>query len=402
MAQYTYRAMNAAGRQVKGTVNASNDTDLYQQLKTIGLELIDAKPVRERRLKLSMGGAIKTREIIQLCMHLEQLQAAGVPLLEGLADVRDSTDQPRLRDILAEVYKETSEGKSLSQAFGKHPKVFGTVFTSLLSAGEESGNLTESFHQLVKHNKWSDAINSKVKKATRYPSFMVFMMVMLFGFMMTMVVPEVVDFLKGTGKELPLVTESLIVTSDFVIGNWLYILITPVLVFVLIKFLIRTSPAFAYWVDAMVLKVPVIGPTMRKIALSRFAHFFAIMFQSGVPILQCLETAQKVVVNRVLVDAMAAVRDSVQQGEPLSGAMKRSGQFPNLVLRMIRIGEDSGNLSGTLENVTSFYDREVDDTVDSLIGMVEPMLTLIAGGMMAWIVAGVMGPIYDSFSGMGL
>ncbi|MBF0335949.1 MAG: type II secretion system F family protein [Alphaproteobacteria bacterium] len=241
MAQYTYRAMNAAGRQVKGTVNASNDTDLYQQLKTIGLELIDAKPVRERRLKLSMGGAIKTREIIQLCMHLEQLQAAGVPLLEGLADVRDSTDQPRLRDILAEVYKETSEGKSLSQAFGKHPKVFGTVFTSLLSAGEESGNLTESFHQLVKHNKWSDAINSKVKKATRYPSFMVFMMVMLFGFMMTMVVPEVVDFLKGTGKELPLVTESLIVTSDFVIGNWPYILATPVVLFILIKFLIRSA-----------------------------------------------------------------------------------------------------------------------------------------------------------------
>ena len=402
MPQYAYRALNAAGRSVRGQLAADNDVDLFQQLKGLGLELIDAKIASASKFKLSVGGKPKVRDLVQMCMHLEQLQAAGVSLLEGLADVRDSTDKPGLRNILAEIYKEVSEGRSLSQAFEHHPKVFGPVFTALLSAGEDSGNLTESFHQLVKHLKWTDAINSKVKKAVRYPSVMLVMMLSLFMFMMAFVVPEVVSFLKGQGKELPLITVSLIVTSDFVLGYWWAILATPVLVFIGARALVRSSEAMAYRLDLLILNAPVIGTVLRKIALSRFAHFFAIMFRAGVPILQCLETAQRVVVNRVLVEALAGVRGSVQSGEALSSGMRRSGQFPSLVLRMIRIGEDSGNLGGTLENVTDFYDREVNETVEGLIAMVEPALTMGAGLLMGWVIAGVLGPIYDSFSNLGI
>ncbi|EKV32255.1 Type IV fimbrial assembly protein PilC [Caenispirillum salinarum AK4] len=401
MPQYAYRAINDKGRSVRGQINATNETDLFQQLHELGLELVDAGVVKERKLTLALAPKIKTRDLIQTCMHLEQLSGAGVPLIDALSDLRESTEHARLRNVIAEIYRDVSDGAALSDAFGKHPRIFGPVFTSLLAAGEESGNITESFAQLVKHLKWTDEVNAKVKKAIRYPSFILVMIVVLFTFMMTYVVPQVVGFLEAQGTELPAVTLSLIHTSDFMTNYWYVVLLGPVAAFVLIRAGVKTSYAFAYKVDWVLLNLPTLGPTIRKISLSRFSHFFAVMFNSGVPILQCLETAQRVVVNRCLTEALATVRDQVQTGEPLSSAMKQSGQFPGLVTRMVKIGEESGNLSGTLENVTDFYDRDVDDTVDKIIAMAEPALTVVAGLMMIWIILGVLGPVYDSFENIG-
>ncbi|MGC2856818.1 type II secretion system F family protein [Novispirillum sp. DQ9] len=400
MPQYAYRAINDRGRSVRGKMNAANDNDLFQQLRGIGLELVDSREVSESKLRVAFAARVKVRDQIQLCVHLEQLQKAGVPLIEGLADVRDSTTNARLRDMLAEIYRDVQQGNSLSEAFAKHPRTFGTVFTALLAAGEVSGNLNESFHHLVKHLKWTDGINAKVKKAVRYPLIMLTMMLALFFFMMVLVVPEVVGFLKNMGTELPIVTTSLIATSETVQESWYVILGVPIAAVVLLKALIKASYRVAYGMDYTVLNLPLLGDMVRKIAMSRFAHFFAIMFQSGVPLLQCLDTAKMVAVNRVLSEALDSVKEQVQNGEPLSRALERTGQFPSLVIRMIRIGEDSGNLSGTLENVTEFYDRDVDEAVDGIVAMAEPMLTFVAGGMMVWIIAGVFGPLYDSFGNM--
>lgn len=401
MQQFSYRALDDNGRKVKGELAAANDVDLYHRLRQAGLELIDARAVKQRRRGM-LGSGVKNRDLVQLCLHLEQLNKAGVPLLDGLEDVRDSTEQGRLRDLLAEITQDVMQGTALSHAFAKHPRVFGTVFSSLLSAGEESGNLTESFHELVKHLRWTEAVASKVKKAVRYPAFMLVVMVATFLFMMVMVVPEVVSFLMSTGQELPMVTLALIATSDFVTEQWPLMIATPVAVVVGAMTLRRTSERFAYVVDRQILRLPAIGTLVRKIALSRFAHFFAVMFRSGVPILTCLETAQKVAGNRFLAEQLANVRQSVQQGSPLSQGMKQSGEFPGLVIRMVRIGEDSGNLSETLENVTTFYDEEVNESVDALIAMIEPALTVTAGVLLLWIVLAVIGPIYDSFSQLGI
>ncbi|MFA7430097.1 MAG: type II secretion system F family protein [Rhodospirillaceae bacterium] len=397
MPQYAYRAINDRGRSVRGKITAANESDLFQQLRSISLELVDSREVSDSKLRVAFAPRIKIRDQIQLCVHLEQLQSAGVPLIEGLADVRDSTENARLRDMLAEIYRDVSQGDSISEAFGKHPRTFGTVFTALLAAGEVSGNLNESFHHLVKHLKWTDGINSKVKKAVRYPAIMLTLMLALFFFMMTAVVPEVVGFLKNMGTELPFFTTSLIATSDYVLESWYVLLGVPIGVIVVLKAMIKASYRVAYGVDYTMLRLPVLGDMVRKIAMSRFAHFFAIMFQSGVPLLQCLDTAKQVAVNRVLSEALDSVKEQVQNGEPLSRALQKTGQFPSLVIRMIRIGEDSGNLSGTLANVTEFYDRDVDEAVDGIVAMAEPALTLVAGGMMVWIIGGVFGPLYDSF-----
>jgi len=396
MAQYAYRALNDAGRQVRGKLNANNETDLYQQLEGIGLMLIDSKPVKVSALSSAMAKGISAREKIQFFVHLEQLQAAGVPLLDALTDVRDSTETPRLRDMTATILNDVQGGTPLSGAFEKHPKVFGDLYSALVAAGEESGKLTESFRHLVKHVKWEDAIRQRIVKASRYPAIVLVIITGMLMFMMGVVVPGIVEFLRSNGTELPPVTVALIATSDFVVNYWSVILLTPIAIFGTVFALSKSSETMRYVMSCFALRMPVAGPLISKLAISRFAHFFAVMFQSGVPILQCLETAQRVVTNRCLEESVKMVRQQVQNGEPLSVAMRNSGQFPSLVCRMVKIGEDSGNLGGVMDNVTGFYDKDVDEAIDGMIGMIEPAMTVISGGIMAWIVAGVMGPIYNS------
>ena len=402
MPLYNYRALNQAGRKVTGQLHANNETDLYQRLKQINLELVSSAEDKGRKgLAQLFQSGIKNRELVQTCLHLQQLSAAGVSLMEGLADVRDSTEHRRLRDLMAEVFEDVSQGQALSDAFARHPRVFGTVFQSLVAAGEQSGNMTESFTQLVKHLKWMDEINTKIKKATRYPMVMLFVMFGLFLFMMLFVVPQVVEFLKSSGQTLPMITVALIATSQFVQNYWWVVLGVPIVTFFAAKIMARTSEKVAYRLDFYILRIPVFGELIRKISLSRFAHFFATMFQSGVPILDCIETARKVVGNRCLGRSLESVRSGVQNGNPLSVGLRNTGEFPSLVVRLVRIGEESGNLGETLDNVTDFYDRDINEGIDTLIGMIEPALTLFAGAMMAWIVVAVIGPIYDSLSKMG-
>ncbi|HEY1720327.1 MAG TPA: type II secretion system F family protein [Magnetospirillaceae bacterium] len=400
MASYSYSGINERGKRISGQLNANNEVDLYQRLKALNVELVSAKLDTGRRRLTLFSPKIKNRDLVQICLHVQQLQAAGVGLLESLADVRDSTDQRRLRDLISEIHADVSEGASLSEAFGRHPRVFGTVFESLIAAGEASGNLVEAFAQLIKHLKWIDQINTKVKKAIRYPSFMIVVMVGLFMFMMTSVVPQVTSFLASNGQKLPFITVALIATSEFVQRFWWVIIALPIGSVVLLNILSRSSQDVAYRVDYLKLRLPMFGPVLRKISLSRFAHFFATMFQSGVPILTCLETAQKVVGNLVLSSSLGNVRTTVQEGNSLSSGLKDTGEFPTLVIRMVKIGEDSGSLGETLENVTEFYDGDVNETVDAMVSSIEPVLTLFAGVMMAWIVAAVLGPIYSSMGKM--
>lgn len=400
MPQYAYRAINASGRTVRGKLSANNESDLYQQLEQSNLMLIDQKQIKEKGLGSALSKGISNREKIQFFVHLEQLQAAGVPLIDSLTDVRDSTDTARLRDLTSEILNDVSQGIPLSQAFERHPKVFGEMYASLIAAGEESGNLTASFQHLTRHTKWDDAIRTRIKKASRYPLIVLVVISLMLGFMMTFVVPGIVEFLRSNGQELPPITMALIATSDFFVSSWYILIATPIVLFIIIWTALRSSDHLRYLFSCFALRLPVFGNLLSKLALSRFCHFFAVMFQSGVPILQCLETAQRVVANRCLEESMRIVREQVQNGEPLSDAMRNSGQFPSLVLRMVKIGEDSGNLGGVLGNVTDFYDKDVDDGIDSMIGMIEPAMTVISGVIMGWIVIGVMGPIYDSLGNL--
>lgn len=396
MAIYAYKAMNELGKTVRGKITASNDMDLEARLKSNGLDLLSGREVKESKT-LNLFG-VKLKDKIMFCVHMEQLDRAGVPILEALADVRDSTDSPKLKDIVGDIYESVKSGNMLSEALAKHPKTFDTVFTGLIAAGEKTGNLNESFANLAKHLKWTSEIRRKVKKAMMMPIFTLFVMMAAIAILMVVLVPQLTEFMQSNGFDLPWHTRALIATSHFFADYWPIVFSAPFLLFILVKILKRSFYGFAYNWDRVMLKMPILGSPWRKIDMARFTHFFSILYTSGIDILDCLKTGQQVVKNKVLLDSVQTVRRIVGEGNSLTGALRMSQQFPNLVIRMFKVGEDSGNMKEALEHVNFFLDREVNDAVDNIVGAIKPALTIVAGVLLSWIIIAMFGPLYDSFS----
>lgn len=396
------------GRPIRGVVSASGEVDLYNQLQSAGLELVDCSVLGANK-KFGFGNArlqrVRLRDLIQFFVHMEQMQSAGVPLLDALADIRDTTENSRMRDIMSDVARDVSDGSALSEAMGRHPKVFRSLYISLIEAGEETGDLTSSYLQLVKYLKWVDAMQTKIRKATRYPMIVTFVVLCTIVFMMSVVVPQIVGFLEYLDMELPWFTVALIATSNFfvsplftVLGLNIYgafvVLSIPFVIFLIIKTLRKSSDNIAYRLDALYLSLPVMGNLIRKITIARYAQTFAALFASGIDVINALKSSRGTVSNLVMIDAMESVENYVQSGTPLSEALNACGEFPSMVVRMVKIGEESGNLTVVLDQVSEFYTHDVDEAIEGLIELIQPTLTAILGLMIAWIAAGSLGPIY--------
>ncbi len=388
--------MNELGKTVRGKITASNDMDLETRLKGVGLDLLAGRETRESKTFNLFG--VKLKDKIMFCVHMEQLDKAGVPILEALADVRDSTDSAKMKDIIGDIYESVKTGLMLSEALSKHPKTFDSVFVGLIAAGEKTGNVNEAFANLAYHLKWTSDLRRKVKKAMMMPLFTLIVLMASVAILMIVLVPQLTEFMLSNGFELPWHTRALIATSHFFGSYWWAIFSTPVLIFILVKFLKRTFYGFAFNWDKVMLKMPILGSPWRKIDMARFTHFFSILYTSGIDILDCLKVGQQVVKNKVLLDSVSTVRRIVGEGNSLTGALRLSGQFPNLVIRMFKVGEDSGNMKEALEHVNFFLDREVNDAVDNIVGAIKPALTIVAGILLSWIIVAMFGPLYDSFS----
>jgi len=349
MPSYTYTAINDFGRKIRGSVVADNELDLEARLKDLGLDLVAANEQRQR--KTSSSGKVKVKDLIIMCMHLEQLDRAGVPLHDALADVRESADSPKLRDVLTGVYEAVKNGTVLSQALAAYPRIFNEVFIGLISAGEKTGNLSTSFVHLGEHLKWSAEIKRKVKKASRYPIVLLVVLSCVITALMMFTVPKMIEFIVSQGFDIPIHTRALIAVSHAFQDYWFLILGVPVITIFLLIMGYRTSETFAYKADAIALKLPLIGPVVRKIDMARFTHFFAVMFNSGIDIIDSLHAAKGVVGNRVLKEAVDLVITNVTEGNSLTARLRLSNQFPNLVVRMFKVGEDSGNMGEALENI---------------------------------------------------
>jgi type IV pilus assembly protein PilC len=401
MKRYNYRALNEVGKQARGTLSAANEVDLYQQLKAVGLELLDCREQKTGSKGLPFMRSVKVRDMIQVYVHLEQLQKAGVPLMDSLADIRDSVDSAVLRDVMTEIYREVSEGQSLSEAMAKQPKYFNHIAVSIVASGEETGNLGDSFAQLIVFLKWSDMMRRRVVKALTYPLFTLFVFLIVLAVLMGFTVPQIVGFLRFMDQELPWVTTSLIATSDFLQVNWLWVIVTPVVIVSSIIMGNRVSPSFRYRFSAICLKVPVVGNVIRKINLARFSRTFAALFKSGLDILKCMDTSTDVVRNPVINTALVTARRQIAEGLSISAALSNTNEFPSLVIRMVKIGEDSGNLTNIFDQVAEFYDNDVDEAVQKMIGLISPTLTILLGVVIMWIAAGVFGPIYGVLGQIG-
>jgi len=393
---FDYKAVSMEGRMVFGRIDAMNVVDLEMRLKRMDLDLVTGNPVEQHRM---FGNRkVPRRELINFCFHLDQLARAGVPILEGLADLRDSIENPRFREVIAGLIEGIEGGQTLSLAMADHPTVFSQVFVSLIRAGEGSGQLPEVLSSLNESLKWEDELASHTKKLLMYPAFVGTIVLGATFFLMIYMVPQLKQFVKNMGQTLPPQTQLLFFVSDLLVGYWWLFLLTPVIAVLVMQMVLRSNPLARLRLDGVKLTLPVVGPILKKIILSRFANTFAMLYAAGIPILDSIRSTQDIVGNRVVSEALRKVEQSISDGQNVASAFHDAGLFPPLVVRMLRIGENTGGLDKALLNVSYFYNRDVKESVDKAQTLIEPMLTVFMGALLGWIMLSVIGPIYDVIS----
>ena len=393
MALYAYKAMNTHGRMVTGRLEAINLIDLEMRLKRMDLDFINGDTLKQGGM---MGRARITRpELINFCFHLEQLARAGVSLIESLTDLRDTIENPRFREIIAGMVESIEGGKTLSQALAEHPQTFDGVMVSLIKAGEETGALPQVLGNLLESLKWQDELAAHTKKLIMYPAFLATVVVAITLFMMIYLVPKMAGFIRNMGQELPTQTKILIATSEFFVNYWYVVLGTPIILAAIVAFLVNTNRTAHYYFDDAKLRLPYIGDILRKIILSRFASVFAMMYSSGITILDSIKATEDVVGNLIIKEGLQKVGDLIAEGQNVTIAFQNAGIFPPLVLRMLRVGENTGALDTALTNVSYFYNRDVRESIERVQSMIEPVMTVTIGLILGWIMMAVLGPIYD-------
>ncbi len=397
MPQYTYRAMDAAGELIPGSMDASNVPDLESRLHRMQLDLIDCKITGQHVILLGKR-VIRRADLINFCFHMEQLTGAGVPILEGLDDLRDSTDHPRLREVVTDLIESIEGGLHLSAALAQHPDIFDATFTSLIMAGEQSGKLADVFKNLSESLKWQDELAAHTRKIITYPVIVALVVTAVTFFLMIYLVPQLTAFIKNMGGELPFHTRTLIFISNIFIDYWYILLALPVISSIGLRAWIKRSERAAYSWDAFKLRVWLLGPVLHKIILARFATFFALMYGSGITILDCIRLSEGITGNRLIAAGLRRAAVYISEGQGVTAAFQQAGIFPPLVIRMLKVGEAAGSLDTALRNVSYFYNREVKELIEKVQAMIEPVMTVILGLLLGWIMLSVLGPIYDTIS----
>ncbi len=395
MPSFEYKAIDKTGQPARGGLDAVNEVDLELRLRRMGLDLITCKQVDRRSRSIGAGGTITRQDLINFCFDMEQMVRSGIPILDGLRDMRDTIDSPRFREVLTVMTEDMEAGNVLSQCMSTHPDVFDRVFVSLIRAGEQSGQLPEVFQNLAETIRWQDELLSQTRRLLMYPAFTLVVVLGVMAALLIFLVPQIAQLFKSMAMTLPTQTKVLLAISGFARDYWLPILLLPTIAVVTTVIVVRRSSKAAYLWDHAKLQIPVVGPIIQKIIMSRFTNTFGLMYRSGITVLDAIRISEDVVGNRVVADGLNRAVQQVASGEGLTDTFHNLGLFPPLVIRMLRVGESTGALDTALANVTYFYNRDVKDAVDKGMKMLGPALTLVLGGMIAFVIWAVLGPVYD-------
>lgn len=400
MASYSYKAVREDGKIIKGTLEALNIHDLESKLDKTGCEMIAAK--EKLRGSFSIQKKVTRRDLIDYFVHMEQMFEAGVPLIESLDDFHQGLEASQLKDVISTLINKIESGSTLSAAMADEGKVFTNLMVELVKVGEVSGQLASMFGEMKEALRWQDELIAQTKKLMMYPLFVGTVVFGVLCFMMIYLVPQMTGFIIEMGGELPFHTKLLISVSDFFVNYWYVVLATPVVLYLLAKYLINHNAEARLAFDKFILRLPGVGPVLKKIILARFATNFALLYRSGIGVLEGLDITKGVVSNTYVEKEIGYIHGQVTEGTSISEAFTRTNLFPQLVLRMIRVGEQTGGLDKSLVNVSYFYNRDVKDSIDKVQSMVEPAMTVTLGLILGWVMVSVLGPIYDLIGGLQL
>jgi len=397
---YKFKTIDAVGKIRSDTMVASNPMELEKRLGTMGFDLLSFKEQSKAAKKAFRSKSISRRELINFTFHIEQLVKSGVPLIDSLKDIRDSIEYSHFTDVLQTVIDDIEGGKTLSLALAEHPAIFDKVYVTLVRVGEETGQLAEVLNDLAETIRWQDELVSQTKKIMIYPAIVSVIVLMVVSFLMIYLMPQLLPFIKNIGSEIPMHTKILMMISDVFVDYWYLIFSLPVAFIFGLKFTARHNPKVKYYLDGLKLKIWIFGPLMTKIKLARFANYFAMMYSSGITVLDALRISEDMVDNLVLEQSINDARARISDGVIISKSFEAVGVFPSMIVRMLKVGEDTGAMDDALLNVSYFYNREVKESIDKIEPTILPVLTVILGGIMMWIMMAVLGPVYDAVAGV--
>ena len=398
MPDYRFRTIDERGRIRTDTMIASNPMELEKRLATMGFDLLSYKEQAQASKSLFRRKTISRRELINFTFHIEQLIKSGVPLIDSLKDIRDSLDYSHFTDVLQTIIDDIEGGKTFSLALAEHPQIFDKVYVTLVKIGEETGRLSEVLHDLADTLRWQDELASHTKKIMIYPAIVTVVVLGVISFLMMYLMPQLLPFIRNIGSEVPLHTRILMQVSEVFVQYWYLVFGLPVMAYFVIGYLNRRSYRARYVLDNIKLKIWLFGPLNSKIKLARFANYFAMMYSSGITVLDALKISEDMVDNVVLSEAIRRARNQIAEGTLISESFESIGVFPSMIVRMLKIGEDTGAMDDALLNVSYFYNREVRESIDKLEPAMMPALTILLGGIMMWIMMSVLGPVYDAVS----
>jgi type IV pilus assembly protein PilC len=385
MALFAYRAVDAEGRISTGNLDAANAIDLELRLKRLGLDLVTFDGVK--RSTAARTRNVTRTELITFCFHLSQLLRAGVNIIEALTDLRDTVDNAGFRQVIASLLEDIGGGLKLSEAMANHSYCFDNVFVALIRA--------EVLDELAENLKWQDEMASQAKRAMVYPVIVTVVIFAVIMVLMTVLVPQLAATFKTMVPKLPRETEVLVALSNFFVKWWYLIIGVPIAATVSAFAFARTNEKAKRAIDELGLRLPVLGQLRQKIILARFSTYFALLYKSGISVLDCIQICEKIVGNRVMEEGLQRVGRSISEGQGISQAFFATKLFPPLVLRMLRVGESTGALDSALRNVSYFYNREVREGIARMQALLGPATTVILGGLIIGILYSIFLPIYE-------
>lgn len=398
MKTYAYRAVHKeTGKIQKGHISATSENELTFFLKQLDLELIEAKIRRSSSLTTlskQMSKHTYLNDLITLCSHMHDMLNAGVTFEDAFSLCSDTVEDGPFRDALHQIAQDIRAGDFVCAAFAKHSLLFDPVFLSILEAGEISGDLSETFNRLNKHLQWQDQVSRQIKRAVRYPLFLLCLALGVVTFMLSFVLPQLIEFLSNLSHDLPWSTRILITSAEVFAHIWWTFPILIIGMIVSAVIMRRLSKDTAVLLDQAILFVPLLGDILRKLALVRLTTSLSLLVKSGLPLPIALETAKRSLGSPSLERNATQSHAQVVSGSPFSDAT--AILFPPYVLQMLKVGEKSGTMQATLDRIARSLETQAKESVDRFLGLLEPALTVLVGALMAWIVLAILGPVYSS------
>lgn len=401
MAQFKYTARNTAGKTIEGVIEAPAQRSAVEKLRSQRFTVMAVNEVKAGEndilVRLGLGGGVKSKDLVIFSRQLATLVSAGVPIVQGLNILIEQIQSPVFKKIINAVRTDIESGIAIADALKKHPRAFTELYVSMIRAGETGGVLDTILERLSNYLEAAEELRGKVKGAMVYPLVISGVAGAVTIFLLVAVIPTFKTVFASFGSGLPLPTQILLSVSDFLRNNVMLLLTVPTVAIFAVKRWYKTDTGSRF-IDGRLVKLPVIGDMIKKVSVAKFTRTLGTLIKSGVPILQALDTVAKTSGNRVVEAAILRARESIREGEKIADPLKQSGVFPPMVIQMISVGEETGNLEIMLNKIADFYDQEVDTAVKAMTSLIEPIIICVMGVVIGAIVICMFLPIFQMSS----